>query len=214
MTIRHHPLDDTLAAYAAGTLTSGPSLVLRAHIAICQDCRRRLLAMESIGGALLAIEAADPLPEGLLARTLARLDALPQGTRAAGLSMAIPFAGAPASLKGCMVGRWRFVQPGLRVASVTAPGQVEASAMLIKVGAGRKMPRHTHDGIEYTQVLKGAFSDAAGLYGPGDYLEGDEAIDHQPIAASGQDCLCLAAVDGRLRMTSLIGRVAQSLFGF
>ena len=72
---------------------------------------------------------------------------------------------------------------------------------------------HGHDGIEYTTVLSGAFIDVTGRYGPGDYVEGDEEIEHQPIADACEDCLYLAAFDGRFRMKSLMGRVAQSLLG-
>lgn len=214
MKIRHHPLDDTLAAYAAGVLGAGPSLVLRAHLAVCPDCRRRLRAIQAVGGALLTVERADRAPKGLLERTLAQIDALRPDPSRSSLRDDSPFPGAPASMRGCAVGRWRFVQPGFRVAAVTAPGETEASAMLIKVGAGRRLPRHTHDGIEYTMVLRGEFSDENGLYGPGDYVEGDDSVCHQPMAATDGECLCLAALDGRVKLTSTFGQMAQSLLGF
>lgn len=213
MKIRHHPFDDTLAAFAAGTLGPGPSLVLKAHLAICPNCRRRLRAIEAVGGALLlAIEQFAPPPAGLLERTLAQIDLIDSAPRYRPIRDDSPFPGAPESMRGCTVGRWRFVQPGLRIANVTAPGETSASAMLIRVGAGRRMPRHTHDGVEYTQVLTGAFSDEDGRYGPGDYLEGDETVCHQPIAADNGDCLCLAAIEGQLKLTSFFAQVAQSLF--
>jgi len=214
VTIRHHPLDDTLAEFAAGTLPIGPSLVLRAHLSVCPDCRRRFRAIQSVGGALLAIESFASVPAGLLERTLAQIDRLERATAPPATRPERPFPGAPDSMRGCSVGRWRVVQPGLRIATVTAPGEASASAMLIRVGAGRRMPRHTHDGVEYTLVLNGEFSDESGLYGPGDYVEGDESLVHQPVAAVAQDCLCLAAIEGRLKMTSLVGQVANSLFGF
>lgn len=214
MMIRHHPLDDTLAEFAAGTLPIGPSLVLRAHLAVCPDCRRRLCAIQSVGGALLEIENSASPPAGLLERTLARIDRIERATAGPAIRAERPFPGAPDSMRGCSVGRWRFVQPGVRIATVSAPGEAAASAMLIKVGAGRRMPRHTHAGVEYTLVLDGEFSDESGRYGPGDYVEGDESLCHQPVAADAEDCLCLAAVEGRLKMTSLFGQVAQSLLGF
>jgi putative transcriptional regulator len=215
VTITHHPLDDTLAAYAAGSLAAGPRLVVEAHLQACAVCRRRLRAIESVGGALLAgIELVGPSPEGLLLSALHAIDGIENGEGARGVTAKkIPFFGAPASMRGCTLGRWRFVQPGLRVARVTAPGESVASALLIRVGAGQRMLPHGHEGIEYTTVLSGAFTDVTGRYGPGDYVEGDEEIEHQPIAEGCEECLYLAAFDGHFRMKSLMGRVAQSLLG-
>ncbi len=213
MTIAYHPSDETLAAYAAGTLGRGPSLVLEAHLAVCPECRRRLLAFESTGGALMELEPFEPAPVGMLERALARLDGaerrIPPRPRPAP-----PLPDAPHCLRGWAIGPWRSVPLGFQLARVSAPGDSEASAVLVRLGAGGRLPRHRHEGVEYVQVLSGAFSDALGRYGPGDFIEHDEEVVHQPIAEMGCECLCLAAVDGRLRTTSLAGRMAQAFYHF
>ena len=112
-----------------------------------------------------------------------------------------------------MIGPWRFIQPGLRISWVSMPDEPEASALLFKVGAGRQMPEHGHTGVEYTQVLKGAFSDLSGRYASGDCIEVDDDVEHQPVADSDGDCICLAAVDGRLKLHSLVGRIVQPFMG-
>ena len=37
----------------------------------------------------------------------------------------------------------------------------------------------------------------------------DDDVEHQPVADSDGDCICLAAVDGRLKLHSLVGRIVQ-----
>jgi len=214
MTARRHPTDETLVAYAAGRLGAGPRLVVETHLGGCSSCRKHVRAFEAIGGALLESEAGGPAPNDLLARTWARIEAAPTTPRAPKPLAPEPYPGAPTSLRHCAIGPWRFVQPGLRIAMVTPPGETEASAMLMRVSAGRRMPRHTHDGMEFTQVLSGIFYDASGRYLTGDYIEADGEVDHQPVADEEQDCICLAAIEGRLRLTSFVGRWAQTVLGF
>lgn len=214
MSANRHPSGETLAAFAAGSLTAGPRLIVETHVHGCPECRDSVRACEAIGGVLLdEIEPAEP-PVDLLSRTLAGIEVACSRLASKGTSSAEPFPGAPATLQRCRIGPWRFVQPGLRIAMVTPPGEVEASAMLMRVGAGRQMPNHTHAGVEYTQVLAGAYTDANGRYAAGDFDEADGEVTHQPHAERLEDCICLAAVEGRLRLTSLVGRLAQSLLGF
>jgi putative transcriptional regulator len=58
-------------------------------------------------------------------------------------------------------------------------------------------------------VLTGAFSHAGGHYGPGDFDFGDDSVDHQPIVDAGEECLCLVAMRGNLRLSGWIGRLVQ-----
>ena len=214
MSARRHPADETLAAFAAGALPPGPRLVVETHVHNCATCHGNVRAFEAIGGALLEDTEPAPLPGDLLARTWAKIAAREKQPATSAPSWTAPFEGAPNNLRGCQIGPWRFIQPGLRIAMVTPRGETEASAMLMRVVAGRQMPHHTHDGVEYTQVLVGSYSDASGSYVAGDYDEADGSVSHQPKADAGGDCICLAAIDGRLRLTSFVGRLAQSMFGF
>jgi len=216
MTAHRHPSEETLAAYAAGALGAGPRLVVKSHLGGCSGCVEHVRAFEAIGGALLESEPFEPAPSDLLARTWALIDASPPQREPPPPSRLAPepFPGAPQWLRRCAIGPWRFVQPGLRIAMVTPPGETEASAMLMRVSAGRRMPKHTHDGVEFTQVLSGVFYDSTGRYLTGDYIEADDEVEHQPVADEAQDCICLAAIEGRLRLTSFAGRWAQSFLGF
>ena len=47
--IHHHPNESTLAAYAAGMLDEGRSLVVATHVEMCSVCRRFTSALEDVG---------------------------------------------------------------------------------------------------------------------------------------------------------------------
>ncbi len=69
------------------------------------------------------------------------------------------------------------------------------------------MPRHTHDGTEFTQVLSGSFEDEVGaVFGAGDFEEADTGVHHQPVVRAGEECICLAYVDAPLRFDGRIAR--------
>ncbi len=210
MTINHHPFLDTLASLAAGTLAPGPRLVVATHLAGCGICRERVRGFEAVGGAFLDAVPPSPLPSGLLQRAMASLDeegAMPRGH--APFSVPPGLRDLPAPLRGYPIGPWMPIQPGLRVSRVSIPEDRNANVILLKVAAGRRLPRHGHEGTEYTQVLSGSFSDAMGQYRPGDCIEADEDIDHQPVVDKDKECICLAAVDGRLRLHSFLARALQ-----
>lgn len=84
-------------------------------------------------------------------------------------------------------------------------GGVRAS--LLRIKPGERIPQHTHDGVESTIVLKGAFSDESGRYGRGDVAIATEDHDHAPVADKAEECICFAVIEGPLRFTGPIGRV-------
>ena len=72
MTIKHHPSEDFLLAYAAGDLSEAWSLVIATHLALCPVCRRAVRDAEAIGGALIDDLAPEVLAGDALEKTLAR----------------------------------------------------------------------------------------------------------------------------------------------
>ena len=75
MTIQHHPSDETLAAFAAGTLDEARALVVATHVALCPHCRGAVQMMEAVGGALIKTIAPAAMSDGALADALADADA-------------------------------------------------------------------------------------------------------------------------------------------
>jgi len=118
----------------------------------------------------------------------------------------------PPALAGHGVGRWRSLGPSLRWARVDVAGDPSANVVLLRIPAARSVPRHGHTGREFTQVLVGGFSDGRDAYVAGDLIEADEHVDHQPVVDPDGECICIAAVEGRLRIHG-IGRLLQPFVG-
>lgn len=207
--IRHHPAEATLLACAAGTLADAHARVIRVHAAMCPACAAGLRAAEAGGGALL--EALEPtaLAPDALARTLARLDAVPPARKEA----ARDEAAAAFDFAALAKGRWRRVGPGIAMMTLMARDASDSRLDLIRVAPGRSLLAHSHEGSETTCVLRGAFEDGLGTYGPGDCVETDPALSHQPRALPGEECVCLIAVTHHLRPQSWLGRLVRPLLG-
>jgi putative transcriptional regulator len=208
--ITHHPSDLTLARLAAGTLGAGPRLVAATHLTGCSQCRGRLRSFETVGGAMLDGAPPGRLSPDAFARALERLD---EPDARAEPAVRVLHPGLPPPLNACEIGPWRFVSPGFRWRRVTLPESPDANVIMLKVAAGRSLPHHGHSGTEYTQVLTGSFTDALGQYRAGDCIEMDEEVSHQPVVDRDGECVCLAAVEGRLRLGGWIGRLIQPLIG-
>jgi putative transcriptional regulator len=208
--ISHHPSDLTLARLAGGTLGAGPELVVATHLAGCPQCRGRLRSFEAVGGAMLDEAAPARLSPDAFQRALERLD---EADPPAEPQPRVLHPDLPPPLNAYEIGPWRLVGPGFRWRRLTLPESSDANVIMLRVAAGRPVPHHGHSGTEYTQVLTGSFSDALGQYRAGDCIEMDEEVSHQPVVDRNGECICLAAVEGRLRLSGWIGRLLQPLIG-
>lgn len=206
-TIQHHLTDALLIAYSAGSLPEAFNLTIAAHITMCDTCRTRLGAFDSVGGALLAEHDSAPMADGSLQACLAAAKA---GRPAQGAPRKRSILPAPlinyigGDLKDV---KWRPVGMGVRQAIL--PTDRRATARLLYIPAGGAVPDHGHRGTELTLVLQGAFADETARFGKGDIEVADEDLNHTPIADIGADCICLAATDAPLRFRGLIPRIAQ-----
>ena len=207
-TIKHHLTDALLMAYSAGSLPEAFSLTVAAHISMCDECRARLAAFDTVGGALIEQCEASRMSAGSLDATMALIRAArPKGKPA-------PRRGGilPAPLQDYIGGdldavRWRPV--GMGVKQAILPTSKEATARLLYIPAGAAVPDHGHRGTELTLVLQGAFVDEVDRFGPGDIEVANEDLNHTPVADIGADCICLAATDAPLRFRALMPRLAQ-----
>lgn len=109
---------------------------------------------------------------------------------------------------------WGYGGPGIRRLALDMPGDKAGGAAkleIIRIGAGVKVPWHTHKGQELTLCIAGEFSDHNAVYGPGDFSVYDGATRHQPVAAAGAPAFALAITDDGLRFEGLLGAL-QKLF--
>jgi putative transcriptional regulator len=218
MPIRHHLSDPLLLAYSAAQLPEAFSLVVAAHVSLCDECRARLHAFDAIGGALIedgaAAEEAD-LSEDGIAATIERICSTPREARRPAAGACRGHAVFPAPLRDAVGGdleavRWRPLGMGVRQAIL--PTQGSATVRLLRIPAGQAVPDHGHRGMELTLVLQGAFRDKTDRFGRGDLEIATEELEHTPVAETGDDCICLAATDAPLRFNALMPRLAQPFF--
>ena len=208
--IKHHLTDELIMGYSAGKLPEAVDLLIATHISMCDECRAAVEAYDALGGALLEddsliTEVAD-MDDASLAATLALIGELPEAPAQPVMS------DVPAPLASYIGGslkdvRWRPVGMGVRQAILKTEG--DAVARLLHIPAGVAIPHHSHGGLELTLVLKGAFTDEDGHFGPGDVETADESTDHTPIADMAEDCYCLAVTDASLKFKSLLPKLIQ-----
>jgi putative transcriptional regulator len=219
---RHHPSEDLLLRYAAGTAAPVPSLMVSTHLPFCARCRAAVRLGEDIGGVLLADSPPEPLAPEALTRVLARLDAggatsgIASAARDASLVEIAPGLALPAPLRDLIEPRprWRWLAPGISRLRLNVPGAaVEERVYLLRVAPRTRLPEHTHNGWEATCVLAGHFTDVTGEYGPGDVAEIDEQVVHQPMSGPDEGCICLIACHGKLRLSGTLARLIQPLLG-
>ncbi len=211
MSITQHPSDETLAAFAAGNLDAGRTVVVGAHTEMCARCQIWVRRLLNAGGVLLTDVAPASMAADALNRALKRIEAeQPHRLRSSdspfefGIDRTLPVISRFNHQDG-----WKWMGPGIRWRPLAAPSADAARVFLLKAAAGTNMPNHTHTGTELTLVLQGAFAHAGGRYGPGDLDEADDTIEHTPVVEAGEECICLVAMDGKLQLLGAFGRLMQ-----
>lgn len=222
MNIRHHVGDDTLMAYVNGTLPEALSVVVATHLAICPDCRRSVAMMEDMAGLLLM----ESEPAELLAaeKSLAEIFTDGEEQSSAGDDKAVSAehydTGVPRPLADRMPTSlnnipWRSLLPGIShypLPRVSA-GKGKGTLRLLKIAPGKTIPVHSHTGQELTLILRGSYIDDLGRFQEGDIADLDSDIQHQPVADTAADCICLIATDAPLKFSGFFSRLLQPVFG-
>ncbi len=230
MPMTNHPLGDELyAAYASGALSGPMSLLLDAQACVDADVARQRAAAEALSGVMLDSVTPVALRETALKEVLAAIDAEEAGLGEAALKpgfgdeaarRAAQAAGKalgeildlPAPVRYLALERgasWQFAGPGVRTMTLMEEGR--AKAELIRLEPGRGVPRHGHDGREFTLVLTGAFHDGLDRYDTGELCAADPDTEHKPVAEPGAVCIALAVTDGPLAFTGPLGWVQRAL---
>ena len=205
MTILHHPSDETMAAYAGGTLDTARRLVVASHLERCETCRSFVRGAERIAGELMESMTPAEMSAGALERILARLEATGDGGAAAEAADVQGEPELPACLRPYDLGSWRWVGPGVQMRSILLAPSDKTRLFLLKGAPGTRLPQHTHSGTELTSILVGSYRHEGGNFAAGDFEEADASTDHRPIVGVDQPCLCLVALDGRLKLSGMIG---------
>ncbi|MDP1632368.1 MAG: ChrR family anti-sigma-E factor [Caulobacter sp.] len=209
MTVQHFPNEDTLLAYAAGTLRTPEAVVVATHLALSPTSTAWVRRLQDVGGQVL--ESLDPaaMAPGALDQALARAEA--DGGVATAPAPLNDMPELPEPLRRYPLGPWRWIGPDMHVRDVLGPRDGDCRVILLRIGAGRKTPFHTHDGSELTCVISGAYSTEVARFGPGDLEEAGPETRHQPVADADGPCLCVASLEGQIRLPGLLGRILQPI---
>lgn len=207
MTARLQPSEERLLAYAAGTLSPPESVVVATHLALRPRTARWVDYLQVVGGEVLETLEPAPVADDLLARTLASLSSVDEDGPPP--EPANDMTELPEPLRRYALGPWRWIGPDMHMRDVHAPRDGDCRVILLRIGSGRTTPVHTHDGVELTCVISGAYETDEGRFGPGDFEEADGEVHHRPRTVSAEPCLCVVALDGQIRLDGWIGRVLQ-----
>ena len=203
----YHPDEGLLIQYAAGSLSEPMSLLVATHLALCPRCRAHTEQYDVLGGELLEEIDTEIVGSDLRDGVLAQLDASTNASTyispplrpSAGMDLRVP-----EPLRG-------YLNAGLDELDWQSRGPVGevrilenyegTTSRLLRIKAGKAMPRHTHGSKELTLVLAGGFISQGRHFVRGDVEAADPTVDHAPIADDSEDCFCFAINEGELRFT-------------
>ncbi|CAA0100179.1 ChrR family anti-sigma-E factor [Zhongshania aliphaticivorans] len=222
--IEHHPNEDTLLSYAAGSLPAALALVVGCHIQFCPHCRSQVRAGESLGGELMSALTPKALSMRARDNMLARLalqesqSEVPAAVGSLTTAEATSAQDAMPSLLRNILKESDFdelpwkktIAPGLKQIVLDCG---EGQARLLRIAAGQKMPVHSHRGSELTLILRGGYSDKLGQFNAGDVADLDGSVEHQPVADDDMDCICLAGMDAPLVFKGWLAKLIQPFVG-
>lgn len=221
MSPRHHLDPSTLVSHAAGALSPEVAAIVDTHLLGCAQCRQSLARAEQVGGVLVGQQLQSPPRNEHDDQLRARmLELLQQSNAPVEAPVASPVAEDPDRLPVPLQSyfgtsyralKWRWMGPGMHYIRTIGPSG--ATMLMLRIGPGKSMPVHGHQGCEITQILRGAYDDALGHYGAGDVADLDSEVEHQPVTAPGEPCICVAALDAPLRFPGWFARSLQPLFG-
>lgn len=218
--IVHHPKDQTLAAFAAGGLDEANSVVIATHLQLCCQCQTKVRDFETIGGACLMALQPQPMRKDALDSFWLRAGKQQKFSAAASKIAANDQSlTATTPLSSYILEKdldelpWRSIAPGLSQFVLSAEGYRNGTLRLFKIQPGTKIPDHAHRGNEFTLILKGAYKDKFGIFGPGDLADMDENTRHEPEALEKESCICLISTDAPLIFKSVVGKIVQPFIG-
>ena len=201
-------------AYSSGNLPEAFSLAVATHISMCDQCRAALESFDAVGGAILENSSQASIETDALSKTLSMIRSGPQdiGLPQADQQSMKKTSVIPAPLADYIGDRfeditWKSIGMGVKQSIVETSN--DATARLLYIPPGTAMPDHGHSGTELTLVLQGAFADEDDYFAAGDIEVADGDVEHAPVAADGEPCICLAVTEAPLKFSKLFHKAVQ-----
>ena len=194
--------------------SSALSLAVATHISMCDKCRAALESFDAVGGALLEDSSQASVEADALSRTLSMIRSDPQATepQQADQQPLDKTREIPAPLADYIGDRfeditWKSIGMGVKQSILETSD--DATARLLYIPPGTAVPDHSHSGTELTLVLQGAFADEDDYFAAGDIEVADGDVEHAPVAADGEPCICLAVTEAPLKFSKFFHKAVQ-----
>ena len=203
------PETEMLVEFSAGVLGPAESICVSAHLHFCSKCREALLQLDQLGAKLLGEGEGKPSGKTSFEEVLSKIEFADEDVKMQSEpsdEKQVVFAPVvdrlmKHNLKSL---KWKKLSSSVEMAQLET-GQNVFEVSLHKICAGGKAPVHDHQGLEYTVVLKGSFSDERSVYREGDFILREPGQPHQPIGAQNGECICLSAQSAPIKLTGPFG---------
>lgn len=207
--VHHHPNEDLLLSYHKGELPFAHSIVIGAHIENCPYCQKELSLLDEIGASYFDKEDEIALDDNALDLALARIERPCENVPEFKKPNYFGETELPSIVKSLGLKKRYWAAPGVWIAPIDIESDKDGMAYFMYAKKGLEMPRHMHDGLEFTQVLSGSLSDHSGNYKVGDFMSAEGEYDHSPLIGSDEDCLCIIATEKPIKPLTIVGKLLQ-----
>ncbi|MFE8071266.1 ChrR family anti-sigma-E factor [Marinobacteraceae bacterium S3BR75-40.1] len=216
--ISHHPDENLLTDYCAGSLSEPRAMCIRLHLKYCSRCRSQVDLLNSLGAVMLEgqsrshkepaaetalkSEADEALFDSIMGRIEQEGEEPPRPRRVdediLHKVLKVSYSELP----------WKKQLGDVSVYDLTDRlGTDKDRVTLQKLLPGGRAPQHTHRGDEMTIVLQGAFTDENGVFETGDFIILDKDHVHRPLALPGDDCITFSVLSAPVKLTGTFTRL-------
>lgn len=213
---KKHPSTELLSAYAAGNLSLSQSLCVAAHVENCVHCQLAVGKLQNLAAhyfeeqATNNIEVSDTLRESVFS-SLDKADT----REAIQTQTEIQHPELPRCINKMLPNdfselKWEKVNRNVTAAKLFTDTSGEL-VQLYRVKAGKSAGKHGHKGEEINVVLCGSFTDNGMTYKKGDFAYSNHDIEHEPVASSEQDCICLTVTTAPVKVSGMLARIINPL---
>ena len=228
--------EEWLASYLSGSLSDAKRVVIESQLEVSPSVRSAVKSLEAVAGSVLENGTVNEISAEFMPRLWDRIERFGAGDFAQdsesdktghhmqgidnqrdGISAPTDEPWLTSAIKRALLDfkaplNWKFAGIGIKQARIASFDNGEA-LYLLKAKGGTSMPVHSHRGEEWTLVLQGCYRASGDVFGPGDLHREDDECEHQPIIDDGEECICLVAIEGKLKFANPVLRLAQPFFG-
>ena len=210
-------IDTLLLQYSAGNLDAPMSILVASYLTLEPEARKKLDFADNLNASIIDSEDPVDMSEDSVHSLMDILDndtvvelvaeePVDEIVSCSDVDLPLPLRRALSSDVDDL--KWSFSYPGVKSSKIKA-AESSSDIRLLKIQPGKSAPRHAHEGIEATLVLRGAFIDGGEVYSRGDLAIADGKVEHRPKAVGDEVCLCLAVTSGSLKFKDRFGRVLK-----